>query len=766
ERAQSDRSEALAHLMDHWADTLAEIRCLLPELARAGALSSVIRFLPEERLDEAVTIAGGLEDRAARAELFSDLIPHLPSLLLRRVLDMAATWGAETASGFLVLATPFLPPDLAGEVLAGFQPSSDGWPVARAVVALLPRLSVADLSKVPSLCHHLGPSGSWLLRRALPHLPETEWTLALTRILADLSDLPNGTQRSGAFREILVSAPPPLLAIVLMSAKEEEKAGLVEELDSLAPRLPESALPVALNIALRERDGRKRASALLALIPFLAPEDEATALIEVVRVSSKLEAANQAGLLFSLASRLRGAAVGSVLQQALAAARECNKKEDRKDLLLIAVALLDRPWPELAAPPAGKGLVLHSSALWSMVFEGIATVHHSARAEILRQAAASLPSELLASAWEFALEDWSEVRLPALKALARRLGELPIEQMLAFVWFQGSKRERSAVLRTAVAAIPLDRLKILTTRLRGRPSGRRRLLGLIDASARRVASVSTDQLRELLALSATVDDMAVTATGLWWLGLHAPADRGTDVMAQALEAFCMIREEGQRVEMLLRMSLHAPDRLQSDLLARTMDLEEEADRAAFLAGLALRWPEAVSTFLDGMTDEGLSSSSRAKVLRALGGHLAPAKLDRVLTQLWRLNDEEDRLAALVGLSSHLSGELWEEAREHVSHLSSEALVARGLVALCPGAPPEFLPELLREARGLPGKLRLLILHSLIPRFFVDLPFEKLVDEALELGDEGLWVKVLAPAAASVPQAQRQRAWRAFQGLPL
>jgi tetratricopeptide (TPR) repeat protein len=702
DRAQAERAKALAHLKGHWDDALAEIRSLEPAPLRALALRSIVRFLPEERLEDAVTIVGGAEDRSLRAEVLSGLVARLPAV---------------------------------------------------------------RLSEIPDLARRLGPSGRWLLHHALPHLPQTEQTAVLTQALDGLRDLPRGAERGQAFQDLLASTPAPLMRTALVWASEERQDGVAEALGSLAPRLPQSALPMALNLALREGDGRKRAWALLALIPRLAAEDETVALTEVVRIASKLEAESQAGLLVALASKLRGAAFASVLHQALAAIRECRQEEDRNALLLIVVARLGRGIPLQAASPAVTGLAPHAVTLWSAILEGLATVQGSARAEILSRMAACLPGELLAQAWELALEGRSDTRLPALTALARRLGELPMERMLEAVWFQGSKRERSAVLRAVVAALPAERRESLTRSLRDRPSARSQLLSLIEATASLTASVSRDQLRELLALSATIDDVPVVATALWSLGLHAPPGRRRDVIVQSLETLSLVRDEGQQAEMLLRMGLQTPDDLQSEVLGRALGLSSKQSRAAVLAGLAPRWPETVLTLIDENAGLDLSSAGRATILGALGSQLSPAGLARALTQVRRLTTEEDRLAALVGLSPLLSGELWGEALEQLRGLTVEALRARGLATLSPGAPPNLLPELLREARSLPGKLRLLVLHSLISRFYVDLPFEELVNEALALGEGGLWVKVLAPAAAEVPKAQRKRAWNALQRLP-
>lgn len=762
EQAEADRNQALAGLAGHWAEALDEIGRLGLELRRADALASVAPYLPDDRREKALDLVLGLSSDTARAQALRALVPLLSGELLQRALEVAARSGSRLFLRILAQAAPFLPSDTARETLSQVERAGDEWLLSQALELLIPRLSRADRRELPSLCHRLGPSGGPILRRALPLLPDSVQPLALRRILADLDELP-APARKRELRELLTSTPPPLLAAILLWAMGRVE-GLAEGLDALAPRLPEDALALALTIALREGDGRLRADALLALIPFLSAADEPIAALEIVRISSRLEAESRAVLLVALASRLRGAMAATVLQQALSAARTCSNTDDHKSLLLITVARLGKLWhaPEAAGV---KALVPHPRTLWGSVLDATAALQAPARREVLRQAAAWLPTELLPQAWELALDDWADDRLPALKALAQRLGELSDQQMLQALWFQGSRNERSEVLRVAVAALLPDRLRTLARSLDSRSSDRRRLLTLVDASARRVAAATPAHLRELLDLSEAVDDKAILVAALWRIALHAPDGSKAQIFRHAFEALALVREDSQRVGMLLRLCAQAPDPLEGEFLARAGDIEDERDRAAYLATLASRWPEAVADALNRPTGQSLMDPARSRILCELSSHLSPSGHKVVLGHVRRLAGEEDRLRVLAALGPRLAADLWPEAFALARELSAEALRARGLAALSSSAPLGFIPQILDEARGLPGPQRLLVLHGLIPRYLADLPLEELVDEALDLRESALWVKVLAPAADGVPAAQRKRAWLAFQKLP-
>ncbi|GCA75115.1 regulatory protein AfsR [Microcystis aeruginosa NIES-2520] len=405
------RAEALTGLAPHLPVSLLPeaieiVGAIGNEYHRAEVLTGLAPHLPESLLPEALEVARGIRQEYHRAKALTGLAPYVPEVL-SEALEVVRAIGYEySRAKALTGLAPHLPESLLSEALEVARAIGYESYRAEALIGLAPHLSEALLSEALEVARAIGNTyhreealtGFAPLKEVSQQQKETDRQQKETerrqqetdRQLKELGRQIGGLgAKFGSFTEGLAL---PSEALALAVAREYRYA---LALTGLAPHLPESLLPEALEIARGIRNEDNRAKALTGLAPYV-PEVLSEAL-EVVR-AIRYE--------YSRASALTGLAPHlpeSLLSEALEVARRIGSEEYRAEAL--------------------TGLAPHLPV--SLLPEAIEIVggieDESRRAEALTRLAPYLP-EVLPEALEIARGIGSEYhRALALKALTATL---------------------------------------------------------------------------------------------------------------------------------------------------------------------------------------------------------------------------------------------------------------------------------------------------------------------------------------------------------
>jgi hypothetical protein len=531
---------------------------------RGEALATLAAALPADLLDQAVAVADSISDAASRARALTGLAPHVAAERRKDVLTRALAAAADTkgsgplisssaqrATALVALAAQ-LPVDLLDRAVAVADSISDAASRARALTGLAPHVAAERRKDVltralaaaaaifrwsVSLEPTGGPERATALTDLAPHLPDDLLDIALSSAIATHHE----ASRVDALIGLAPYLPDVLLTRMLTIAADFDADDVRRVLASVAPHLPVSLRPLAIEVAKTLKNDFTRGRALLALISLL-PES----LLAEAAHGAFLGGASEAEKYQEqeLLKRLPHLRTG-LYEQAMERAAAIVDADPRADYLarLAPYAPIDQRSTVLSQALAAVGASLGRGIL------------SSAMPQILAVLGPQLPADLLVHALDM---------MTAISAESLRGEGLAV---LA-PYLHGDLIDRA--LSAAVAIHDDDaRTRTLTLIAPYAPASQR-----LDAVARIVAAASGQQ------------DAWHRVNALSGLATYTRPEQEHAIAADAVTAAGSIGDNASRSAALIEL---AP-RLPADLIARVMDLAtaitSESDRASALAGLA------------------------------------------------------------------------------------------------------------------------------------------------------------------------------------
>jgi hypothetical protein len=233
-----------------------------------------------------VTEACAIAHELHRSKTLAALAPHLSSSLLSQVLaSLEAIENEKWRSDAWETIIPHLPVSLMDKALAGVRAIADIDNRARILSLLLPKL---PSNKQHALAEEI--------LAAIPQIGYVKWRADALVLLAPhlpLSLLPQAleiaqTVRDAEERTRMLAALAPLRPATLLSRVLDEVDTLEDEtlrvdtVCGLAPHLPAGMVPQALETVHTIGDEQYRAAALVRLAPYLSPAQQAAAYAEAL----------------------------------------------------------------------------------------------------------------------------------------------------------------------------------------------------------------------------------------------------------------------------------------------------------------------------------------------------------------------------------------------------------------------------------------------------------------------------------------------------
>ncbi|MCP4542518.1 MAG: apoptotic protease-activating factor 1 like protein [Chloroflexi bacterium] len=682
---------------------------------RAEALTKLVPYLPEgllgEALGEALAATRAIENEESRVYALAELVPLLQGdteNLLREALAVVQNVPKKielyNRSSFqakaLVRLAPHLPKDLLKDALAAARTIEDENIQAEALLGLAPYLAeeslgetLAAVRNIPEVkideehyYHKSSPRAETLVGLA-PHLPER----LLGEALAMARTIEDEASRAEALVGLVPRLPEELLGKALVAMRAIENVfSRVKVLVSLVSYIPKEVLEEALTAI--HIDYNENQIEIQAELASLYPEEED---LDVAMMLAMALYGGYHVVLMELAPHLSE----DLLKEALTAACAIEDEDSRAEALL------------------GLAPHLPEELLEGALATACAIEDETSRADALVSMVPHLPERLLAEALtevlavEHAIEN-KESWAKALMGLAPYLPEELLGETLV---------EALVVARTITSE--WTQIDILTELASHFPE---------DERATVLAEALTTVRHIIVEVNEFEDGESRRAKKLVELAPHLPEE----LLEKALEiAYWSERyqvemltglaphlseqlleealkrtywSEGYRVEMLTGLAPYLPERLLERVLTavRTIEFKYEGDRAQALVRLVSYLPK-------GLLEEALAATRviadqryRAEVLIGLASHLSGELLEQVTSEALAvariIADNRYRAKVLIGLVPHLSGELLEEA-------TSEALAAASTIADNTGRAEvlmELVPHLSRELleKAMPERL--------------------------------------------------------------
>ncbi len=751
--------------------------------------------------ERALSVAAKRPDARQRAELFTTLIPMVPTEAREPALAQALA-AAREIEGERSRA----------EVLAALAPQLTGRLLAEALAAVR---EIAYESRRAEVLAALAPQLTGrLLAEALAAAREIEGERSRAEVLAALAPQLTGAMREHILSEALAAArgiadvyarakvlealAPQLTGRLLAEALAAVR-GIADEYDrafafaALAPQLRGAACePVLIEILTTMRQisdwefqryaleylashvigdlsvkvlAAARASGdewfLVHVLEALAPQLAGTALDEALSAACEIE--DQ----YSLAEALKALApqlTGTLLDEALASARKMTDEKRRANVLAT-----------LAPPSAAEA---HERVL----AETLATIHEIENEDSLIEALAALAPQFTAEAHERVLAE-------TLATLAPQLTSTLPPKVLASARANMNAEHRANVLAKALEAIHEIETKfggacaqakipptlaniLLAKTLAGKHE-------IADGGALEEALVALAPMLTGAVLESALAEALVVAREI--VDEHDQAK----TLAEAREILDQLyREEALVPEPATQMVGMVDESILAQTIVAARDIESEEFLAAVLAALA---PQLAGNTHERVLAEALAAACEikdekykakalvalapqangwllAQAFRAMGemmekyrartlSALAPIwtgrYLSKALVAAREIRNVEYRVEVLVALAPHLIDTLLAEALVAAREIRNEEYRAEVLVALAPQLTGDLLAEALAAACEIEDEsTRAEILAEMAPHLTGDLLAEALT-AAREIADESDQARVLAALLSSV-----------------
>ncbi len=341
------------------------------------ALAALAPYYPGEQrlaiLDEAVAIASRIDEIGKRVETLTALVPQLTTVdLISRAFTAACEVdGAGYRIKVFTAFAPFLPSELAVkafQMARGIQ--DEGWR-AETLAALAPRLPTDLHTEALAVARGIGldPTQAYAYGRALatlvPHLLDTQRLSVLIEAMAAVHKIENAQERQYVLSQLAPYLPPSLLPEALDTTRViGDGWNRAEALVVLVPFSPSdlrSALVAeAFNTAREASVKYDQAMPIVALAPYLSHDQLETAL----QTAQKLDEEQRAGTLTALAPRLPP----TLLSRALDLTQSLYTEGHRAEAL---IALAPRVPPEALSRVLNMGRELQYEPYRAKVLSAI-----------------------------------------------------------------------------------------------------------------------------------------------------------------------------------------------------------------------------------------------------------------------------------------------------------------------------------------------------------------------------------------------------------
>jgi CHAT domain len=196
--------------------------------SRVEKLAALLPYLSPDLLLEALTIARGIEDATAHAQILTTLIPYLPENLVSEVVteifqaiqQITSDYGDYSRVQFLKSLLPYLSPDLLLEALIFTRNIEGATTRAKLLAVLIPYLPTEIVSEVVSeifqaiqqitsdYSDYVDRSRSQILTALIPHLPSE----FIPGVLAKISEINNSDSQGALLNDLLLHLPPHFLS--------------------------------------------------------------------------------------------------------------------------------------------------------------------------------------------------------------------------------------------------------------------------------------------------------------------------------------------------------------------------------------------------------------------------------------------------------------------------------------------------------------------------------------------------------------------------
>ena len=515
------RAYALARLAPHFAATikaeaLATIRTAADEQHRAQALIELAPHLPPELQPEALAIACAIANDASRAQALAGLAPRLAHQLHSELLAAAAGIASDDSRGDALSGiAPYLKPELHSKILTAARAIRTEWTRAKTLAWVAPHIcqelrseAVADALAATETIRDEAACAH-VLSTLSRHLPAALKTEALNQAL----NCVYAWELSGVVRFL----PPELqsAALARVQSIEDEKLR-AEQLSAIAPQWAEELQLelLAAAHAIQDKDARERA--LTGIAPHLAGTLKPETLAEALAAAAAIQHDDER----SLALRRIMPHLSRDMQETALAAALAIGDETMRATTLSALA------PHLAED-------LHSAALAG----ARAIPHEHTRAQAIAGIAPYLCLELQAEALREGQVDLDDA------AAASRLNQL----------MEGLPEELTG------------QATLLATACSIRSSWYRANV-LLNLAGRVHPQLRSEALAQAVRTASMVDEQ-FAARALTWLSPYLPPD----LLAEALAAVRMIRNQTYRAGALSDMAPYLPEQLRSEALLEALN---------------------------------------------------------------------------------------------------------------------------------------------------------------------------------------------------
>ncbi len=318
-------------------NALTMARGIQDEKARAQVLSAIVPALPDVLKIETLTVASAIRDETARAQTLSALAPTLPDDWKHKALTAArAIKNEEDRVEVLCALAPALPVTLKAEALAAAGEIKAEWYRARVLSVLVPALPDALKAEVLVYAYAIHDYGSRVqVLSALGSILSDDWKVEALKATRAI-------EAEGVQAQVL-SILAPLLpdawkseALIIARAIKAEWAQ-AEVLSALAPSLPDALKVEALAVARAIQDNGHRAEVLSALALNLPGTLKTKVLAEALESACAIQdEGNRARILSFLVPTLPDA----LKVDALVAAQAIQSESDRARVLCALAPVL------------------------------------------------------------------------------------------------------------------------------------------------------------------------------------------------------------------------------------------------------------------------------------------------------------------------------------------------------------------------------------------------------------------------------------------
>ncbi|WP_446382250.1 NB-ARC domain-containing protein [Coleofasciculus sp. E2-BRE-01] len=566
----------------------------------------------------------------------------------------------------------------------------------------------------------------------------------------------NPGRRAEALGEIAPHLPETLLPEALEAAQAiQDERYLAQVLGDIAPHLPETLLPEALEAARAIQEEHYRAQVLGNIAPHL-PETLLSQALEAARAIHS--EGDRAIALGNIAPHLPE----TLLSQSLEAARAIHSEGDRAIALgKIALHLPDILPEALEAARAINSDYLRAYALGKIapylpdilpeVLEATRAIHSERyRAYALEKIAPYLP-DILPEALEAARAIHSErYRAIALWKIAPYLPETLLSQALEAARAIQEEHYRACVLSLIAPHLPETLLSQALEVARAILSQRERALAL-----GKIALYLPEILPEALEAARAIQDEEYHAKALGLIAPYLP-----EILPEALEAARGIQDEEYHAIALGLIAPHLPDIL-PEALEAARAIQDEEDRAIALGKIAPHLPETLLSQALEAARAIHSERYRAIALGLIAPHL-PDILPEALEAVRAIQDEEYRVIALGKIAPHLPETLLSQALEAARGIQDEFCRAIALGNIAPHL-PEILPEELEAVRAIHSEeYRAYVLGQIAPYLPEILP--EALEAARAIQDERNRAVVLGKIAPHLPETLLSQALEAARSI--